>query len=349
MTICDIARLAGVSVTTVSRVINHSGYVKEETRRRIEDLIREYNYRPNAVARSLIRNDTSMIAVIMPGRTNPFFMEILDAIEETAEVYGHSVLFYNTGENPERERWAIEQAIEHRVIGILLLPIMRTRQESVQLLKEAEQADIPVILVDRELPEPCFDAVLLDNRQAVYEGTQLLIESGHRKIALISCPEVSAQGRTRLEGYLSCLQKYGITVRPDYIQHGNFDEESGYLACQYFRELQDPPTAILASCSSVTLGCIRYVNEKKLHLGIDLALVGLDDIATLKAIGYPITVIDRLRREMGIKAYQLLMGRINKTIQTEKKREVLMHARLIRRGSEGVTDEFATEQNQLVL
>ena len=121
MTISDIAKLAGVSVATVSRVLNNKGYVKEETRQKIENLIQENGYRPNAVARSLTRSNTSMIAVIMSNRLNPFFANVLDAIESRAEQQGYSILFYNTSEDRDKECKAIAQAIEHRVMGILLL------------------------------------------------------------------------------------------------------------------------------------------------------------------------------------------------------------------------------------
>ena len=134
MTISDIAKLAGVSVATVSRVLNNKGYVKEETRQKIENLIQENGYRPNAVARSLTRSNTSMIAVIMSNRLNPFFANVLDAIESRAEQQGYSILFYNTSEDRDKECKAIAQAIEHRVMGILLLPVLDPDERTEELL-----------------------------------------------------------------------------------------------------------------------------------------------------------------------------------------------------------------------
>lgn len=340
MTICDIARLAGVSVTTVSRVINHKGYVKAETREKIEKLIQEYNYRPNAVARSLIRSDTSMIAVIMPGRMAPFFSDILDAIEQKADESGYRALFYNTYEDSVRELRAVEQAIEHRVVGILMLPVIGTQGKTLRLLQEAEQEGIPVVLLDREIPGGDFDQVMLDNRAVVYEGVQLLIERGHRRIGMITCPEVTAQGRTRLEGYLSCLSAYKIQPNEEYIYRGDFREDSAYHACEHFYALETPPTAILATCSSGILGCIRYMNEHRLCIGKDVGLVGFDDIAMLNTIGYQITVMDRRKREMGEAAYELLLERLHSRKARQRHKSYFVETDMLVRGSEccdGVT------------
>ena len=166
MTISDIAKLSGVSVATVSRVINNKGYVKDETRKKIEAVIEENGYRPNAVARSLTRNDTSMIAVIMSNRLNPFFANVLDAIEEQAAMQGYSILFFNTSEDKERERNAVAQAMEHRVSGILLLPVIEPDIRTEELLWNAEESGIPVVLIDRDFQEGDFDIVLIDNKKS---------------------------------------------------------------------------------------------------------------------------------------------------------------------------------------
>ena len=212
MTISDIAKLSGVSVATVSRVINNKGYVKDETRKKIEAVIEENGYRPNAVARSLTRNDTSMIAVIMSNRLNPFFANVLDAIEEQAAMQGYSILFFNTSEDKERERNAVAQAMEHRVSGILLLPVIEPDIRTEELLWNAEESGIPVVLIDRDFQEGDFDIVLIDNKKVVYDGVELLIESGHRDIGIITCPEVVKKGRTRLEGYIQCLKDHGLEL-----------------------------------------------------------------------------------------------------------------------------------------
>ena len=190
MTIHDIAKMAGVSIATVSRVLNGRGYVKDETRRRVEAVIDACGYRPNEAARTLIRSTSSMIAVIMSERPPSFSSKILEAIEDSADRQGDSVLFYNSGVETEREQNAISHAIEHKVKGILLLPVMDSGSQTVAMLKQAEQEDIPVVLLDWDLYEEAFDRVLLDNKKGIYDGAAMLLEEGHRRIAFVACPSM---------------------------------------------------------------------------------------------------------------------------------------------------------------
>ena len=331
MTISDIAKLAGVSVATVSRVINNKGYVKEETREKIEAVIEENGYRPNAVARSLTRSNTSMIAVIMSNKLNPFFSSILDAIESRAEQQGYSVLFYNTSEDGDKECKDIAQAMEHRVVGILLLPVLNPGQRTEDLLAGAEESGIPVVLIDRDLQNCDLDIVLIDNKKVVHEGVKLLIDSGHREIGFVTCPEVAKEGRTRLDGYIQCLKENGIRIREEYIYQGDFDERSGYQACETFLGLQRPPTAVLAACSSSTLGCIRYMSEHNIQMGRDMGLIGFDDITLLRLLGYDVTMMDRPMREMGD---DLLTERMKDPYAKRRHREIQLQTRLIICGSE---------------
>lgn len=334
MTISDIAKLAGVSVATVSRVINNKGYVKEETRKKIETLIQENGYRPNAVARSLTCSNTAMIAVIMSNRLTPFFASVLEAIEARAEKQGYSLLFYNTSEDRDKECKAISQAMEHRVMGILLLPVLDPDERTVNLLAKAEETGIPVVLIDRDLQDGEFDIVMIDNKKVVYEGVKLLIDAGHQDIGIIACPEVVKEGKTRLDGYIQCMEDHGMEVREEYIYSGDFDEKSGYQGCAALLGLPKPPTAVLATCSSETLGCIRYMHECNMQLGKDVGLVGFDDIALLNALGYELTVIERPMREMGEIAYDLLTERMNQPEAKKRSREIVLQTRLVIRGSE---------------
>ena len=335
MTISDIAKLAGVSVATVSRVLNNKGYVKAETREKIQEIISKNGYHPNAVARSLILNDTGMVAVIMSNRMNPFFSGVLEAIEIQAEAGGYSLLFYNTGEDRERELRAAVQAIEHRVRGILILPVIGGDPRTRNMLNEAEAKGIPVVLMDRDIPASSFDIVSIDNRDVVYQGVRLLIEAGHRKIGIITCPECVRKGRGRRDGYIKCMKDYGLPVLEPYIYRGDFDEKSGYEACSRFFSLPHPPTAVLATCSSATLGCIRYMTEHGLKPGKDLGLVGFDDISLLNSIGYEITVLNRPIHEMGDTAFTMLTQRMNGLGPKGRSRKVLLDVQVISRGSEG--------------
>lgn len=334
MTIHDIAKMAGVSVATVSRVINNKGYVKEETRRRVEQVIQEQGYRPNAVARSLINSDSSMIAVIMAERPYAFSSKVLEAIEERAAAQGDSVLFYGTGAEPEKELKAISQAMEHRVKGILLLPVMDSGDAMIRMIREAESGNIPVVLLNWNLYREEVDSVLIDNKKVIYDGVRLLLEEGHREIGFIACPEVVLEGGQRRDGYTQCLRDFKIPLNEDYIYEGEFDEQSGYDACGRFLSLPKPPTAILASCSSDILGCVRYCRENGLGLGTDLGLVGFDDISLVESLGYPVTVLEHPARELGQSACDLLYMRAAGRGGSKIHRSIILGTRTIRRGSE---------------
>lgn len=334
-TIRDVARLAGVSVATVSRVLNKSGYVKEETRFRIEAAIRQCNYRPNEAARSLIGSNSGLVSVIMPSRLNPFFSEIMDVVERTAEQHGYRLQFTNSMEDAGREHEAIQNAIDQKANGILLLPALTTDRESTRLLREAQAAGIPVVLVDRDVAEGQFEAVFLDNRHAAELGMQLLLEAGHRRIGFISCPEVMRPGHGRVDGYLASLELIGAKAEEDLIYQGMFTEQSGYDACAQFFALSEPPTAVFSTCSSETLGCIRYFSEHRMVAGVDCGLIAFDDIGLLHTIGYQLTVLDRPSRSMGEAAFSMLADRMGGQVLGIGQRRMMINVQLILRGSEG--------------
>ncbi len=344
MTIHDIAKMAGVSIATVSRVLNGRGYVKDETRRRVEAVIDACGYRPNEAARTLIRSTSSMIAVIMSERPPSFSSKILEAIEDSADRQGDSVLFYNSGVETEREQNAISHAIEHKVKGILFLPVMDSGSQTVAMLKQAEQEDIPVVLLDWDLYEEAFDRVLLDNKKGIYGGAAMLLEEGHRRIAFVACPEVSKKGSRRKDGYLQCLKDWGTAADMQYLYEGDFSEQSGYEACQKFFALKEPPTAVLSACSSATLGCFRYFMEHRLHLRDDLELVGFDDISLIRFLGYPVTTLEQPVWELGECACDLLYRRINRAGTKKACRKQILGTKTIRRRNETGNYEVETEK-----
>ena len=340
MTINDIAKIAGVSVATVSRVMNKKGYVREETRKKVEAIIRDHGYHPNAVARSLISSHSSLIAVIMAERPFSFSSKVLETIESCAGEQGDSVLFYGTGAEQERELRAFSQAFEHQVKGILLLPVMESGEAAVNMIREAEAREIPVVLLDWDLYGEDFDRVVVDNKQVLYDGTRLLLEEGQRKIGVITCREVAKEGSRRRDGYLQCMKDHQIPLKDSYIYDGDFDEESGYDACRTFFALPDPPTAVLACCSSATLGCFHYFKEQNMELGKDVGLVGFDDISLVESMGYPVTTLDRLSREMGRNACSLLYQSMRNGADHKK---IVLATRTIRRGSEHIGRCFSLE------
>ena len=168
-----------------------------------------------------------------------------------------------------------------------------------RMLKEAEKGDVPVVLLDWDLYQEEFDRVLMDNKQGIYDGVDMLIKEGHRCIAFVACPEVARKGGQRKDGYVQCLKEWDIPVNQEYLYEGQFSEQSGYEACRQFFALPAPPTAVLAACSSATLGCFRYLSEHRLLLKKDIGQVGFDDSSLVEFLGYPVTALEQPVRELG--------------------------------------------------
>lgn len=336
MTICDIAKLAGVSIATVSRVINGTGYVKEETKKKVEEVISQNNYHPNAAAKNLIKKESSLIGLIMPGQVDPFQSSIISIVSAKVNEMDLNLLFHNTGEDVENEHRALRIAMEQQIKGLIFIPIVDTDETTSRLLEEIEASGVPVVLIDRDVYEGNFDAVFVDNKRAVYDGVKALIEAGHRDIGVVTSPEAYRDGRTRVDGYLKCLNDYGIVPRDEYIVEGGFSQETGYEACEKFMALEQPPTAVLALNSSETMGCIRYFNENRMAIGKDISLIGFDDITTIRASGYPVSIIELPIRDMGERAFDMLMERIVQPDKKRRSREVILETRVTLFGTEKI-------------
>lgn len=334
MTICDIAKLSGVSVATVSRVLNGTGYVKEDTRKKVEEVIAQNNYRPNASARNLTKKDSSLIGLVMPGQVDPFQSNIIDVISKKVNEMDLNLLLHCTEEDLEKEYRALRFAIEQHVKGLIFIPIIGSDERTSRLLEEIEELGIPVVLIDRDVYDGNFDAVMIDNKLAIYDGVKALIEAGHRDIGVVTSPEAYRDGRTRVEGYLKCLHEHGILPKDEYIAEGAFSQEAGYEACKQFMALEQPPTAVIASNSSETMGCIRYFNENRMAIGKDISLIGFDDITTIGSSGYPVSLIELPVRDMGERAFDMLMERVVQPEKKKRSREVILQTKVVLHGTE---------------
>lgn len=324
VTIKDIAEKAGVSVATVSRVINKSGYVSEKNKEKIEEIIRELNYCPNAAARSLITQASDMIGLVMPERVNPFFVKVYDGVTRKADEENITVLFYQTGDDEMRQQEILTQLRAQSVKGILMTPSLYQTSATRAMTEAVEAAGIPVVLIDRDIEGSDFDAVFIDNKGAIYKATEQLIEAGHTQIAAVTSPDFSREGTRRLDGFLECMKKYGLMVHPEWVIEGSLDIESGYEACRQLMEMGHRPTAIVAFSSSELIGCVKYLNEAGYRIGRDACLFGFDDIGTFPDFGFPLSTIERPMREMGELAFALLWERIHSGGKKKRSREIIL-------------------------
>lgn len=329
----DIAREAKVSSTTVSRVLNNSGYVKDETKEIILKKIKELNYTPSAVARSLSKNESTTIGVIVPDIENPFFAEIIKGISSLADEKNLNIILCDTNETVSREIKSLNMLKEQRILGIIITPTNDNNEMSNDQLSTLENMGIPIVLIDRDVKHSNFDGVFIDNIRGAYEATRALIKEGHRKIAIIAGPDSSKPGRDRLTGYKKALRMGDIPLDEKYLFYGDFKLDSGYNCTQELLKIEDRPTAILVCNNMMNLGCIKAIYEHKLNIPKDIAIIGFDRVKMLDVVGLNISVVASPNIEMGKRAMELLLKKLDKKHKTGNVRITLL-SKLILKGSE---------------
>lgn len=339
MNIKVIASATGVSSATVSRVINNSGYVKDETRQKVLKVIQEYNYVPSAVARSLSTQDTSTIGVIIPDIENPFFSSLIRGISDVAEKNNYNILFFGTNETAATEHSFLKIVQSQRLKGVIITPVSEFDMETRDYLMRLDSTGIPVVLVDRDIKETSFDGVFMDNEQSAYEGVEELIKAGHTRIAIITGPNTSKPGKERLIGYKKVMKAYKLDIPQEYIALGDFKAPKAYDKTEELLSLPNPPTAIFTSNNLTTLGCLKYLTEKELQIGKDLSVLGFDDIETLRMIDFKLSVIDRDVKLQGQEAMNILLHRLENPKNSLKPKRVILPHKIILRGSEKIVED----------
>ena len=318
MKIKDIAQKAGVSLATVSRVINGSGYVKKETKDLVLKTMEELNYPLNTYHH---RSRSNIIGVVIPDIANPFFSEVLKGINKVADDEKLNIILCNTDENIEKEISYLEMLKGHNIKGLIITPT-------------TDQNEFNRKYLDRDIQFSHYDAVFLDSIKGAYEGVEALIKEGHRKVAIISGPTSSKPGRDRFNGYKKALYMNNIDEDEKYIFFGDFKLESGYNITKKILKMSDPPTAVFVSNNMMTMGCIKALTEEKVNIPQDIAVVGFDDIEAFNLMNLNISTVSRPTSQMGEAAMQILMERLNGKGGNGSIKEVILSPSLTLRGSE---------------
>ncbi len=333
MNIREIADLAGVSVATVSRVINHSASVKPQTREHVQQVMKEHNYVPSATARDLSFQRSQVVAVVIPDLKNPYFYGLIEGITRVAEKNRFQVLIFNTNEDPGKEAEALEAIRERNVAGILITAAGVRDERTGRMLTEYQESGTPVVLIDRFIEDgDTLDTVMADNESGSYEAVSELIAQGHDRIAIIAGEKSLSPVYERELGYRRALTEHGIRVREMYIAYGDQMADKSYLCMRRLMSLSKPPTAVFCGNNQMTLGALRYLNEHGIRTGEDIGIIGFDDIDVLNKLGIPLSVVDRSEKDMGKKAMELLLRHMKN--QDAPARHVSVPTRLILRGSE---------------
>ena len=300
----DVARLAGVSTATVSRILNSPDAGRPETRRRVAAAVKKLGYEPNVSARNLRVNRTATIIVVLPDINNPFFSFIVRGIEDVAHEQGFSVLLCNTDNDLQRELQYTKIIGRRGADGAIFLT---ARVSSPHILKMAER--VPVVLAC-EYIDGAVSQVSIDNVGAAMDATRHLIQLGHRRIAYVNGPPDVILSRDRLRGYTLALQQAGLPVLEELIAPGTFYLESGVEAARRLLGLPEPPTAVFCANDEMAIGFIRAAEAMGRRVPGDVAVVGFDDIRFAAFYRPALTTVAQPMYEIGRRAAQLLLDQV---------------------------------------
>ena len=331
-TIVDVARRAGVSVSTVSHVLNRTRRVNPETARLVEEAIAFVGFRPNVLARSLKRASTDSVGIAMSAVTNPYFSDIIGAIETECSRLGLMVFLSDTRDEPAQELKVVQALHERRVDGIILAPSSETQNRAIAYMDEHR---IPFVVVDRLLANR-VDQVGVDNRSSVRGLISHLLSHGHKRIGYVAGRLGFATSRERIEGYRSALEAAGIAYDSALVTRPADRTDLAAVATGELFDLASPPTAIAAGNNLAMIGAMHALRERGLHVPDDVALVGFDDFEWADYFEPRLTVVAQPCQAIGREAASLLIERIGDI--DGRRRTVRLKTRLVVRTSCGCSN-----------
>ena len=325
-TIKDVAREAGVSVATVSRVFNESGPVSEETRRRIREVAARLQYAPHAGARSLITSKTNTIGVLLPDLYGEFFSEVIRGMDQAAQRRGYHLLVSGSHDAREEIEAALV-AMRGRVDGLIA---MSPHLDPPSLVANVP-ASVPVVLLNCVVDAQNYDALTIENRAGAYAMVRHLATLGHQRVAIIRGAEGNYDATERLLGYRDALRDLSLAARAEWEVPGDFTEASGYRAIAPLLALRDRPTAIFAANDAMAIGALSALREVGLRVPDDMAVAGFDDIPLARYMSPPLSSVHVAIAELGARAVETLLHAIDSKNMHTRAHQQLPTALVIRR------------------
>jgi len=319
----DVAKKAGVSVTTVSHVINKTRFVSEELQTKVKDVMKELDFHPNVMAGSLRRKKTSTIGLIVPDNSNQLFAELSKEVEDILFRSGYSVMLCNSAYDFKRELAHINTLRSKSVDGMIIVP---TTQQ-VEHINRLVESNLPVVVMDRMLPEAKADIVLIDNFQGTHDAAEYLIKLGHSNIGYIDRPFDLPHSVDRFMGYKKALEENGLAFQEDLIVRGGFNYDDGAKAMDFLLDRKPMPTGVLAFNDITALGAMRRIQDSGLRVPEDISVIGFDDIPQSDYTFPRLTTVHFPRKRMAEAACKLLFRRI-KGLASEQKKEVILSLHL---------------------
>ena len=335
ITINDIAKMAGVSKGTVSRVINDKPYgVGDEVREKIKKIIDEVGYKPNQLARSIVTSKSKTIGLIIPDINNPFFPKLVRGIEDFAFSKGYTVFLCNSDEDAKKEEYYLCDFIEKRVDGIILAPSSTTNPKLNQLLSDYNH---PFAVVDRQIQGlDCDIFVGSDNVKGAYQAVKHLIENGYKKIAFFGGDRELSNTVFRYEGYKRALKDSNINIDDNLVMFGRYSLESGEKLMEDIIENKIVFDAVFATCDLLAIGALRTMKKNSISVPNEVAIMGYDNIYISELMDPPLTTVEQKIYEIASKVTKMLIAKIEG--EAIENKIVLIEPHLIKR--ETVKDRY---------
>lgn len=309
VTMADVARSAGVSKATVSRIINKvPTAASSETTERVLKVIEDLGYVPNTIAASLKTLTTNTVGLIVGDIENPFFGVVIKGIEVTLRDAGFNLILANSSYQQENEQEMARVFLERHVDAMIVAP---SEQSPVDWLVQAYSRGIPIVLIDNFLVGLDVDFVGVTNYKACYDAAQYLAQLGHKRLAVITGQTSRSSSTERHDGFCDGLRDFGIDWSQVIVAHGDYSQESGYQKALELMALIDPPTALFVSNNFMTVGALRAIHEKKIKIPDQISIMGFDDMYWYEITDPPLTAIDQPAFAIGKKAAERVIMRIN--------------------------------------
>lgn len=305
-TMKQVAERAGVSISTVSHVINNTRIVSGDVRQRVQHVIDELRYIPSAVARSLKNDKTDTIGVLVPNSSNPYFAELIRWIEDAAFQLGYNMILCNAHGGGDKQSAYLRLLMEKRIDGLVLVASGADDEQDLMLRNDA----VPIVQLERALPGLGADIVLAGQEEGAYQATRHLIELGHRAIACVSGPADLPRARERVAGYLRAMDEAGLPVPPGRVFHDEFTSAGGHAAFARLLAQPHPPSAVFVTSDLMALGALCAAGRAGVRIPAELSVIGYDDIDGAGYTNPPLTTVAPPKREMARLAIEQLIERI---------------------------------------
>lgn len=330
-TITDIAKILGISASTVSRALSNHPDIKESTRAKIRKLAKELDYSPNPIAQSLKNNRTTTIGVIVPEIQHDFFASAISGIEEVAYKAGYTIIVCQSNESYEREVTNTNSLMRHRVAGVVVSISQNTND--FDHFRNLIDKDIPLVFFDRVAHGVAASKVVIDDKKTAFDAVSYLISRGYKRIAHFSGPKSLEICKQRLSGYMAALEKAGIPFNEKLVRYGGLHEQDGYRSMSELLAERCKPDAIFAVNDPVAIGAFQKIKEAGLRIPKDVAIMGFSNNKITDLVEPSITTVDQPSFEMGKRATEILLKMIEKGKTSVRPKTIVLEARLLIRAS----------------